>query len=168
MRTGVHPSSSFQREALAAIKELARDDLGVPPDHVWPDNQDDGILARQTYRRRRSRFPAVPGWYGHVEIPENSHWDWGSLRWDALEAGPEMVDALAFVERFENAAGKWRSREISPFFSNRAALRDWAVVPDSPADIDTEDELRRSLFEALFERRVWVAKRKVPEDKVRS
>ncbi|MDQ5816594.1 MAG: hypothetical protein M3516_09950 [Actinomycetota bacterium] len=77
-----------------------------------------------------------------------------------------MVDALAFVERFKNAAGDWRSREISPFFSNKAALRDWAIKPDSPANVDTEDELRLSLFEALFENRVLVATRRVSEDKV--
>jgi hypothetical protein len=26
---------------------------------------------------------------GHVEIPENEHWDWGSLRWDDLGSGPQ-------------------------------------------------------------------------------
>lgn len=161
------PKSSFQVEALGAIKELAREKLDVPPDHVWPDKQEDGTIAIKSYRRRKSKFPDVPGWYAHVEVPENEHWDWGSLLWDDLEAGRQLVDALAFVERFKKA-GKWRSREISPFFSNRAALRDWAVVPDTASNIDTEDELRRSLFKALFENRVFVAERKVPADKVRS
>jgi hypothetical protein len=163
------PGSSFQREALAAIKELAHDKFDVPRDHVWPDKQDDGILATEDYHRRHSKFPNVPGWYGHVEIPENEHWDWGSLRWNDLEAGPQMVDALAFVERFKNAAGKWRSREISPFFASKGALRNWAVVPDNPSRTeDAEDELRAKLFNALIENRVWVAKRKVSEDKVLS
>jgi hypothetical protein len=164
------PSSTFQREALAAIKELAHDKFGVPRGHVWPDMQDSGILATEKYHRRHKKFPNVPGWYGHVEIPENAHWDWGSLRWDDLEAGPQMVDALAFVERFKTPAGKWRSREISPFFASRDALRNWAVVPDQPKRAgveDTEDELRAKLFSAMIENRVWVAKRKVPEDKVR-
>jgi hypothetical protein len=159
------PSSSFQRDALAAIKELAHDEVGVPRDHVWPDKQDDGVLATEGYHRRHSKFPNVAGWYAHVEIPENSHWDWGSLRWDDLDAGPAMVDALAFVERFKNAQGNWRSREISPFFSSRAAARDWAVTPDT-GNPDEEDELRRALFDALFENRVRIAKRRVPEDKV--
>jgi hypothetical protein len=162
------PSSSFQREALAAIKELAHHELGVPRKHVWPDKQPDVKLATEKFRRRHSKFPKVAGWYGHVEIPENDHWDWGSLRWNDLEAGPQMVDALAFVERFKNAAGKWRTREISPFFATKGALRNWAVVPDNPLRLeDEEDELRRSLFDALLENRVWVAKRKMPEDKVR-
>lgn len=162
------PSSSFQAEALAAIKELAHDKFGVPRDHVWPDNQPGGTLATVAFRRRHSKFPEVPGWYAHVEVPENDHWDWGSLRWSDLEAGPQMVDALAFVERFKNAKGKWRSREISPFFATKGALRDWAVVPDRPKDEDDEGELRRSLFDAMIENRVWVAQRKVPEDKVRA
>ena len=161
------PSSSFQREALAAIKELAFDKLGVPRKHVWPDKQDGGTIAVESYHRRHSKFPNVPGWYGHVEIPENSHWDWGSLRWNDLEAGPNMVDSLAFVERFKNNQGKWRSREISPFFSNKAALRNWAVVPDG-SNIDEMDELRRSLFNSMIENRVFVAKRRVPEDKLHS
>lgn len=160
------PSSSFQREALAAIKELAHDKLDVPRDHVWPDRQDDGTIAVESYHRRHSKFPNVAGWYGHVEVPENSHWDWGSLRWNDLDAGPNMVDALAFVERFKNSQGKWRSREISPFFSNKAAVRNWAVIPDG-SNLDDMDELRRSLFDALLENRVRVAKRKVPEDKIR-
>lgn len=162
------PWDSFQRDALAAIKELAHDELGVPRGHVFPDKQDDGILAVTTYHRRSEKFPHVPGWYGHVEIPENDHWDWGSLKWDDLAAEPAMVDALAFVERFKNANGQWRTHEISPFFSGKAALRDWAVVPDKPSDHDTEDELRRSLFDALCENRVWVAKRKVPKEDVHS
>src|SRR5689334_5432804 len=70
---------------------------------------------------------------GGLQIPENDHWDWGSLRWDDLDPGPGMAGALAFVERVKNASGQWETREISPFFSNRPALRNWAVVPDSPA-----------------------------------
>jgi hypothetical protein len=45
------------------------------------------------------------------------------------------------------------------------ALRDCAVRPDGN-NLDNDDELRRSLFDAMFENRVWVAERKVPENKV--
>jgi hypothetical protein len=161
------PKSTFQQEALAAVKDLAHDEFDVPRDHVWPDIQDDGILATESYHRRHSKFPNVPGWYGHVEIPDNDHWDWGSLRWNDLGAGPTMVVALAFVERFKNPQGNWRSREISPFFSDKAALRDWAITPDG-ANLDNDDELRLSLFQALFENRVFVAERRVPEDRLRA
>jgi hypothetical protein len=163
------PSGSFQRDALAAIKELAFTELDVPRDHVHPDVQDTGVvLASTEYRRRKSKFPNVAGWYGHVEIPENDHWDWGSLLWNQIGGQSEaLVDALAFVKRVKNTAGEWTTEEISPFFADKAALRNWAVVPDG-ANADNEDELRKSLFDALCENRVWVAKRKVQESKLRA
>jgi len=166
-RTSWLPDSSFQVDALAAIKELAHDELDVPRQHVWPDKQDGSVddMAQEAYVRRQSKFPQQAGWYAHVEIPENDHWDWGSLRWDDLQGGADMVEALAFVERFKTASGRFRTREISPFFANRAALRNWAVVPDG-ANVDDDDELRRSLFDAMIENRVWVAKRRVAADEV--
>jgi hypothetical protein len=154
------PDSAFQRDALAAIKQLAKQELDIPIRHVHPDKQDQGVIASEAYPRRHEKFPNVPGWYAHVEVPENDHWDWGSLRWDDLEGGAGMVEALAFVERFKNQNGKWKTREISPFFANRASLRDWAVRPDGN-NVDTDDELRKSLFNAMIENRVWVAKRLV-------
>ena len=161
------PSKAFQQDALTAVRELAHNELGVPREHVWPDQQDDGIIATTTYRRRQSKFPATPGWYGHAEIPENDHWDWGSLRWNDLDPGPDMVDALAFIAGSQ-VNGTFQTREISPFFATKAALRDWAVVPDSPANADTEDDLRQALFDALCDNHVWVATRKVAKDQVRS
>jgi hypothetical protein len=55
--------------------------------------------------------------------------------------------------------------EISPFFASRAALRNWAVVPDG-ANVDLDDDLRKSLFDAMCENRVWVAKRQVAENEI--
>lgn len=163
------PTEAFQRDALSAIKELAHDELGVPRGHVWPDRQETGeVLATEKYERRKKKFPHEPGWYGHVEIPENDHWDWGSLKWDSLESGEsQMVEALAFVERFKKANGKWDTREISPFFSGKGALRNWAVVPDG-TNLDHEDDLRKSFFDALCTNRVWVARRMVAPELVKT
>jgi hypothetical protein len=156
------PTGTFQRDALSAVRALAHAELGVPRGHVWPDNQETGVvLATEDYERRKKKFPHETGWYGHIEIPENDHWDWGSLKWDNLDGGEsQLVEALAFVERFKKANGTWETREISPFFSGKGALRNWAVVPDG-SNLDQEDDLRKSLFDALCENRVWVARRMV-------
>lgn len=37
-------------------------------------------------RRGAGKWGKVAGWYGHVEIPENSHWDPGYLQWDTVLA----------------------------------------------------------------------------------
>lgn len=161
------PRASFQRDALAAIKELAATELDVPRGHVWPDVQEDGVLATTRYARRASRFPAKAGWYGHVEIPENEHWDWGSLLWEQIGDDPaDMVDAMAFVKRVKRPDGTRTTEEISPFFATKQALRAWAVVPDG-ANADTEDDLRASFFDALCANHVWVAHRKVRPEEVR-
>jgi hypothetical protein len=36
--------------------------------------------------RRSGFFGTKPGWYGHMDMPENAHWDPGFLRWDAVFA----------------------------------------------------------------------------------
>ena len=161
------PTASFQREAIAAVKDLAHEELGVPRTHVWPDLQDADDMDTEAHARRHAKFPQVAGWYGHVEIPENDHWDPGSLRWEdlGLESAPDLVDALAFVARVRRPDGKSRSREISPFFATKSALRNWAVVADGP-NANLEDDLRKEFFDALCENRVWVARRKVGADLV--
>jgi hypothetical protein len=162
------PSNAFQLDALAAIKEFAFTELDVPRDHVHPDDQDAGVvLATEKYHRRKEKFPKTPGWYGHVEIPENDHWDWGSLQWNDIgrSGRVDLVEALAFVKRVKAPDGTWATEEISPFFADRAALRDWAVVPDG-SNADNADELRKVLFDALVENHVWVAKRRVPQDQI--
>jgi hypothetical protein len=41
--------------------------------------------ATASFRRRHAgKWGEVPGWYGHVEIPGNSHWDPGWLKWSSL------------------------------------------------------------------------------------
>ena len=42
--------------------------------------------SAQNSHRRSGTFGSKPGWYGHVDMPENEHWDPGHLRWDALFA----------------------------------------------------------------------------------
>jgi len=41
--------------------------------------------ATYSFRRRKDgNWGRVSGWYGHVEVPENAHWDPGALRWSVL------------------------------------------------------------------------------------
>lgn len=45
------------------------------------------------------------------------------------------------------------------------ALRNLAVLPDV-ADVDLDDDLPRSFFDATCENRVWVARRRVAENEI--
>ena len=54
---------------------------GLARPRDWPTRLDRGPFASEAYYRRHAgAWPASPGVYGHVDIPENSHWDPGS--WD--------------------------------------------------------------------------------------
>ena len=57
-------------------------------------------------RRSAGKWGHVAGWYGHVEVPENEHWDPGAFEWTkTIErakalAGPEraILDAIPAPE----------------------------------------------------------------------
>ena len=57
----------------------------VPLRRNFPDKMPPLPWARESFSRRTVRYwNRLPGWYGHVEVPENDHWDPGALRWDFL------------------------------------------------------------------------------------
>ena len=50
-----------------------------------------GIWAIEGNSHRQSgTFGSKPGWYGHVDLPENAHWDPGALKWSVLFARREV------------------------------------------------------------------------------
>jgi hypothetical protein len=55
---------------------------GIPLSRPFVDRMPPGPWATEHFIRRRSgHWGKTPGWYGHVEVPENSHWDMGAIRW---------------------------------------------------------------------------------------
>ena len=161
-----------QSDMLAALFEFSEKECGIPEDHVWPDKFSDTplqpgqIWATTNNPRRNRRFPEEPGWYTHAEIPENSHWDMGSCLITPLmqrEPLPPLVDSFALVERVKDGDG-WKSSEVSPFFSESGALKDWMIRTKE----DGDKVLRRKVWAALLENRAFVAERRVPPDLIRS
>lgn len=53
------------------------------PTEAWPTVVDRLPAAVESYYRRRAGlWPNTPGVYGHIEIPDNSHWDPGGFNYD--------------------------------------------------------------------------------------
>jgi hypothetical protein len=42
-------------------------------------------------RRNAGKWGKADGWFGHVEVPENTHWDPGALRWNKLLARARKI-----------------------------------------------------------------------------
>jgi hypothetical protein len=62
---------------------LTRPFVDIMPPQPW---------ATPTFSRRLAgHWGTTAGWYGHVEIPENSHWDPGALNWSILLRQAEVI-----------------------------------------------------------------------------
>jgi hypothetical protein len=74
-------------DALAWLLTVLKDEAGIPLTRPFPDKMPAKPWATREFNRRKAgKWGKVPGWYGHVEIPGNSHWDPGALKWGALLA----------------------------------------------------------------------------------
>ena len=88
-------------DRLAALVATLERVAGIPLRRPWPDQLDAGTTwaATNNPRRQNSKWGKEPGWFGHVEIPGNTHWDPGSLRYGALfERAKELRAAYAFLQ----------------------------------------------------------------------
>ena len=70
--------------ALANLLVVLERDYGIPLSHPWGD--DDWAAAGPNAHRNSRKFGGVAGWFGHQDIPNNSHWDPGHLQWSRLFA----------------------------------------------------------------------------------
>jgi hypothetical protein len=79
-------SETFDR--LAALVAVVSDAAGIPLKRHWPDQLDKGVVwaTSKNPRRLQHVWGKEGGWFGHIEVPGNSHWDPGSLDYTALFA----------------------------------------------------------------------------------
>ncbi len=75
-------------ETLAALVAVVSDAANIPLKRLWPDQLDKKVVwaTKQNPRRTQNVWGKEAGWFGHIEIPGNSHWDPGSLNYTALFA----------------------------------------------------------------------------------
>jgi Mannosyl-glycoprotein endo-beta-N-acetylglucosaminidase len=93
----------FSAPILDTLAELMAALVGVadiPLSRPFPDALEPKPWATRDFvRRHAGKWGHVAGWYGHMEIPVNSHWDPGALQWSGLlavarqklHAGPAVV-----------------------------------------------------------------------------
>jgi hypothetical protein len=81
------PPESSLAPVVAIMRWAAGDPLNIPlkrPVDTWLDDCTDVKLpwAVSSNARRQAKqiWPKVTGWYMHMEVPVNNHWDCGALR----------------------------------------------------------------------------------------
>lgn len=91
------PVEGSLRPLIATLRWAAGDPYNIPlqrPAEGWLDDCSDVKLpwATKSNKRRLAHdvWPKVKGWYMHMEVPGNDHWDCGALRFrDILAAASE-------------------------------------------------------------------------------
>jgi hypothetical protein len=72
-------------DALASLLATCKVEAGIPLTRPYPDTMPAKPWATESFKRRKDgKWGTTSGWFGHVEIPENSHWDPGYLLWAPL------------------------------------------------------------------------------------
>jgi hypothetical protein len=81
------PAVSSVAPVVAIMRWATGDPLDIPlqrPLDAWLDNCSDVALpwavTGNGRRRAQNIWPRVAGWYMHMEVPVNDHWDCGALR----------------------------------------------------------------------------------------
>ena len=74
-------------DALASLLATLKVKAGIPLYRPYPDAMPPTPWATYSFPRRHDgHWGKTSGWYGHVEVPENAHWDPGALQWSRLLA----------------------------------------------------------------------------------
>jgi len=72
-------------EALADLLATLNKAAGIPLERPFPDQLEALPWATVDFARRKTgKWGTVAGWYGHIEVPENEHWDPGAFEWGGL------------------------------------------------------------------------------------
>lgn len=118
--------NAMTTSALAALLATLRTEAGIPLNRPFPESMPPPWWEWTTAgfsRRVSGKWGTRHGWFGHVEVPENGHWDPGALEWNKLLRAARALDdgkrkavlrawVLAYAGRFGWAAVKktanWR------------------------------------------------------------
>ena len=71
-------------DAFTQLVAVLRDKAGIPLHRPFPDAMTPtGIIWATTKNPRRTsgHWGTLAGWWNHLEVPGNEHWDMGAFRW---------------------------------------------------------------------------------------
>jgi hypothetical protein len=83
-KTTLYQFDARTLDTLAELLAKLKGEAGIPLFRPFPEAMPPQPWAIRSFARRRSNWGRVAGWYGHVEIPGNSHWDPGYYKWSEL------------------------------------------------------------------------------------
>lgn len=81
-------------ELLADLMATLKHAAEIPLTRPFGDDMPPLPWAKDSFSRRKAgKWGTTAGWFGHVEVPENSHWDPGALEWATVLARARAIAA---------------------------------------------------------------------------
>ena len=72
-------------DALADLMATVSLAAEIPLTRPFPDRMPPKPWATPKFARRHAgKWGSSPGWFGHIDLPENDHWDPGALKWKTI------------------------------------------------------------------------------------
>lgn len=115
-------------ELMAWLHRTGRVRTALRRPTSWPVRLDRGPQAVTSYYRRLEKlWPTTAGVYGHVEIPDNTHWDPGSLDYPKLfRMVEEVLYDMSFADFEDGQAAFLAGEPLDAMWSN-AKKRGWRL-----------------------------------------
>jgi hypothetical protein len=103
--------------AFSALVAQLKMSAGIPLVRPFPDELDPAQKWAVTTNPRRTsgKWGDVAGWFNHLEVPENDHWDMGAFRWS---------EAFKRAHAFLEGKPQPEPATLPPWFSHWA---DWRL-----------------------------------------
>ena len=136
------PADKELLDAFTQLVAILHQRCEIPLHRPFPDAMiPTGIVwaTQKNPRRLSGHWGSLAGWWNHLEVPGNDHWDMGSFRWTpvlksaqaSVKPSPDATPATLPPWFWEWSAWRLGVGEFKPFGTAAAAHR----PPDAPAQV---------------------------------
>lgn len=136
------PADKELLDAFTQLVAILNQRCEIPLHRPFPDAMiPSGITwaTQENPRRLAGHWGSLAGWWNHLEVPGNDHWDMGSFRWTpvlktaraTLRPAPEVRPTKPPAWFWEWAAWRMGAGEFKPFGTAEPTHR----PPDAPTQV---------------------------------
>jgi hypothetical protein len=107
-------------DALADLMATLKLTADIPLTRPFPEKMPPKPWAATNFKRRQAgKWGRTAGWFGHVEVPENAHWDPGNFQWGKL---------LARARKYAGQSGTVQASQNGRAAKSPNPIPDWYWV----------------------------------------
>jgi hypothetical protein len=129
-------------EALADLIATVSRAAEIPLTRPFPDRMPPKPWATPKFARRHAgKWGSQAGWFGHVDLPENEHWDPGALKWKTIL--DRATEIMATVSRVPSGSTPRADKPPDPIPDWFWTWLSWHLGEGEFKDFEPHDMARR-------------------------